>query len=363
VSWEPRAEHAKYCCIKRTGNLISTRNLIRFLCVLLPLMAVPLLAQDQQLPDDIKAIKERGKLIVSQYRGFSPPFFYPVSKNRETSLPSINDHGRTIVGRDIYLAKSLAKILDVELEVRRTASSYDEVCQEVADGRADIGISGLTATPHRSMFVRFSEPYAEFKYIIILNRLLLAQHYGADTITPANLIERLDKPEVSFSSVKGTAMARIIKGYFPRAELRLIPETAQPYDDVIEGRVWAALANFLDLELVSRQKPQAGLYVLPVVFKDKTDKIAIAIAPNKPNLLSFINTTLSTHRLYKNVDDFLADYYPDITSLPVTGKKGGEGDLQSGHPIDLTVWASVITTSVVLTFFWWMLARWGRKRL
>ena len=207
--------------------------------------------------------------MFSQYKGYFAPFFYRATTSQEKSLPSINDHGQIIVGRDIYLAKSLAKILGVELEVRRTAANYDQVCQEVAAGHADIGLSGLTATPRRSMFVRFSAPYAEFPYVILTNRLLLAKHYGAEKMEPANLIDRLNRPEVTFSSEKGTAMSKIIKSYFPKAQLRLIEERNQSYDDVAEGQVWAALANTLDLELNSRKNPQLGLYILPVPFQSK----------------------------------------------------------------------------------------------
>lgn len=87
--------------------------------------------------DLLSEIQERGKLVVALNPEFAPFEFKTLIDGKDT-----------IVGSDIELAKAIAKEPDVELEL--SPMSFDNVLASLQTGKADLAISGISATAERS---------------------------------------------------------------------------------------------------------------------------------------------------------------------------------------------------------------------
>ena len=122
-------------------------------------------------PEDIQRIKQRGRIIVAQFQGVQTGFFQYAPHNMPTSEPAYLVQGRPMTGVDIELALRIAETLGVQLEMNRSASDFDTVCEQVALGKADVGISKLSITLKRAQYVRFTKPYAMLRMCLLVDRL------------------------------------------------------------------------------------------------------------------------------------------------------------------------------------------------
>jgi polar amino acid transport system substrate-binding protein len=104
---------------------------------------VPATAPDLRAPD-IKAILDRGELIVAMTAGDQPPFYY------------VEPNGQ-LAGLDATLARDIASRLGVKVSFNRSPKSFNEVVELVAQGGADVAISKLSRTLVRAQMVRFTK--------------------------------------------------------------------------------------------------------------------------------------------------------------------------------------------------------------
>ena len=129
---------------------------------------VPVTAPDLRAPD-IKAILDRGELIVAMTEGDQPPFYY------------VGPDGQ-LAGLDATLARDIASRLGVKASFNRSPKSFNEVVELVAQGGADVAISKLSRTLIRAQMVRFTKPYVTFRHAMLFNRLRLAQHTSEEAL-------------------------------------------------------------------------------------------------------------------------------------------------------------------------------------
>jgi polar amino acid transport system substrate-binding protein len=94
---------------------------------------------------------EAGKLIMATNAAF-PPYEYI--------------EGNEIVGIDAEIAKAIAEKLGLELVI--TDMEFDSIIESVKNGKADIGLAGLTVTDERKEEVNFTESYATGVQVIIV---------------------------------------------------------------------------------------------------------------------------------------------------------------------------------------------------
>jgi len=94
---------------------------------------------------------EEGKLIMATNAAFPP---YEYIENNE------------VVGIDAEIAKAIAEKLGLELVI--TDMEFDSIIESVKNGKADIGLAGLTVTDERKEEVDFTESYATGVQVIIV---------------------------------------------------------------------------------------------------------------------------------------------------------------------------------------------------
>jgi ABC-type amino acid transport substrate-binding protein len=233
------------------------------------------------LPTDIAAIKKAGKLVVAMNGKDSPPFFSGKDDN--------------LHGLDVDIARSVGKQLGVPVEFRRDADSFDEVAEQVRDGRADIAISKLSITGPRLQALRFSAPYVTLKQSIIINRLWLSQNTKGRE--PYEVIRDFDG-KISF--IRNSSYDTYARINFPKA-------TFLPEDDwdivianVTSGKINAAYRDEFEIKKISFEKPEAALTTKTITISDSVDQIGVAVRPTSLQLLGIANFVISSE--YNNID-------------------------------------------------------------
>ena len=94
---------------------------------------------------------ESGKLIMATNAAF-PPYEY-IENNQ-------------IVGIDAEIAGAIAEKLGLELVIQDM--EFDAIIESVKNGKADIGLAGMTVTPEREEVVNFTASYATGVQVVIV---------------------------------------------------------------------------------------------------------------------------------------------------------------------------------------------------
>lgn len=243
------------------------------------------------MPPDIEKIKQRGKIVVAMLGKDVPPFFM---KHKDGGF----------YGLDVKLAEGIAAELGVELEFNRSAMSFNDVVQEVIEGRADLAISKISRTLARSQKVLFSRPYIVLRQGLLFNRLQLAR--AAAGKAEQEFVKNLVGP---VAVIQHSSYEIFLKSKFPQATVISMPSWDQDIiPAVVEGRVMAAYRDELEVKKIIRGKPKEVLRLKTVILKDTQDPIAMVLPHGSYNLQQWINIYLDTIQLNYTADTLLDEY-------------------------------------------------------
>lgn len=241
----------------------------------------------------IRRIRERGKLIVVMYEGERPPFFYTDKQGR-------------FVGIDVELAQDIASLLDVELVLNRSPTCFGEVVKAVATGQADVAISKLSVTLARAQKVRYTQPYVLFNQTLLINRLALVdlQAKNPGRSTRELVVETVQKVGV----IGGTSYVEFAKFLFPYAEVIFFAEKEKMLQAVVNGEILAILYDEFELKGLLQASPEASIYAQLLVLPDRVDPIAMAVAAQNEDFLSWLNIYLDFSKANLKIERILAEH-------------------------------------------------------
>lgn len=253
-----------------------TRRIRLSLIVILATVAVCLQAWAQPFCEDIQRILDRQKITVAILAVDYPPFFMTGADGR-------------LLGFDVQLVNNIAQELDVKVEFLRTATTFDGVVRQVAEKQADLGISVLSITPDRAQMVYFSTPYVIVHSALLVNRRLwLVEHSkfpGQD----------IKNATAALGVVRGTSHVRMARKTFPRATLKEYASLEEEVAAVKKGECLAVLEDDFVIRRYLKQNPGAAVDLHMHVLKDQLDYIGIAVRPDSPHLLAWLNAYLLTN--------------------------------------------------------------------
>ncbi|QHW32322.1 amino acid ABC transporter substrate-binding protein [Paenibacillus rhizovicinus] len=241
------------------------------------------------LPPGMRAIHERGKLRVAMPSADRKPFFY-------------RDDGGRLAGSDVELAADVAAQMGVDVEYVRTASSFDEVVNQVASGQADIALSKLSATLPRAQKVMFSNPYLTLHQGLLLNRLALARLGSAS----ADPMEHLRQTDIRIGVIAGTSYVSYAGLLFPKARIVQFPTPQEAMNAVLRGEVAAIYYDELQLKQLITDNPGDSIDLQLHIMQDQVDLIAVAVPPDDAQLLAWMNLYLQTNQA--RIDSLLKYY-------------------------------------------------------
>lgn len=131
-----------------------------FATILVGAMAISMVAcggEDAEKKDMLTQIKESGKFTVGMSIDYAPYEFF-VMENGEKKQ----------VGMDVDLIAEIAKDMGVTYEIKEM--DFDTICESVANGVINMGVSGLSPEPERMELVDFSDIYFEAEQGILISK-------------------------------------------------------------------------------------------------------------------------------------------------------------------------------------------------
>ncbi|MGD1713263.1 transporter substrate-binding domain-containing protein [Dapis sp. BLCC M172] len=242
------------------------------------------------LSPEIQKILDRGKLIVAMTEYDNSPFFV---KNERGELE----------GLDIKIAQGLAQGLGVELELNRSAKTFNEVVKIVSQGQADLAISKLSQTLNRATKISFSHPYVTMRQGLLLNRVQLTK-----AAKNKETVEFLRDFEGRIGVINGSSYEGFAKQKFPKATIVKYSSWEDIIQGAIKGDILAAYRDELEVKKIIINQPNVALNFQTVALKDTQDPIAIALPWSSSHLLEFVNLYLEITNTDYTVKGLLSEY-------------------------------------------------------
>lgn len=231
-------------------------------------------------------VVKKGKLVVAISPDYAPFEFKALVNGKDT-----------IVGADVELAKAIAEELGVKLEL--SSMSFDNVLSSLQTGKADMAISGLSATKERKNAYDFSDPYYETENAILVKSSNLDKFASIDSLANQKVAVQ-----------KGTIEEGLAKDQLKDSKIVSLTAMGEAINELKSGQVQA-----VDLE-----KPVAEGYlsqnsdIALVGFALKTsdgDAKAVAMPKGSGKMVKTVNKVIK--KLAK--DDKYKQYISDAAKL------------------------------------------------
>lgn len=231
-------------------------------------------------------VVKKGKLVVAISPDYAPFEFKALVNGKDT-----------IVGADVELAKAIAEELGVKLEL--SSMSFDNVLSSLQTGKADMAISGLSATKERKNAYDFSDPYYETENAILVKSSNLDKFASIDSLANQKVAVQ-----------KGTIEEGLAKDQLKDSKIISLTAMGEAINELKSGQVQA-----VDLE-----KPVAEGYlsqnsdIALAGFALKTsdgDAKAVAMPKGSGKMVKTVNKVIK--KLAK--DDKYKQYISDAAKL------------------------------------------------
>jgi polar amino acid transport system substrate-binding protein len=223
---------------------------------------------------DIARILNRGELIVAMVATDTPPFFSEVNG--------------VMVGIDIDLVNEIAAELKVPVRYERSAKTFNQVVEVVADGKADFGISKLARTLARAKMVNYTIPYMGIKHALLVNRLAFAK-IAKDRPAPQVIREF----NGTLGVLAGASWEEFARKNFPKAEMVRFKTWELAVEAVKQGKIVAAYRDEFEVNTVFQEDPKLTLTLRTITFNDLESSLAMPVGINDRALLGFLNEFIS----------------------------------------------------------------------
>ncbi|MEU6122760.1 transporter substrate-binding domain-containing protein [Streptomyces sp. NPDC047123] len=153
----------------------------------------------------------------------------------------------TYSGVDISMARDLAKSLGAKPEF--TATTWANLTKDVAAGRCDIGVGGVSVTLPRARQVYFGEPTREDGKTPVV-RCADKDKFGAGTL------KDIDKPGTRVIVNPGGTNEDFARAHIKRAKITLHPENTTIFKEIVEGRADVMMTDASETLYQSKIHPE-----------------------------------------------------------------------------------------------------------
>lgn len=227
----------------------------------------------------INKAKQRGKLRVAMEPEF-PPF------------ESIKDG--ELVGFDVDLARILAQ--EAQIEVEFVQVSWDGIIGTLETDRADLIISGMTATPLRALRVSYSDPYFH-----TITCLLVSKERASDVKSIADLNKEGRRVMVKL----GTTGHEAAKKRCPKATIVPLNKEVDAANEVAAGRADAFLYDKKAILIHAENHAKTTFTILDPV---SVEPYSIACRKGDPETIAWLNLVLHHMRRDGRLEAMYAKY-------------------------------------------------------
>jgi cyclohexadienyl dehydratase len=229
-------------------------------------------------------VPERGVLRVcttGDYRPFS---------HRD---PRTGDY----TGIDIAMAGDLAKSLDAKPEF--VATTWAKLVDDLAAGRCDIGMGGVSVTLARARKAAFSEPY------LTDGKTPIAR---CEDEKKYQTLDDIDRPGVRVVVNPGGTNEQFARAHIKRATLTVHPDNTTIFDEIIDGRADVMMTDASETRYQSKIHPElcAVHPDKPFSFSEKAYALPRADAQFKNYVDQWVHLATHDGTYRKYADDWLA---------------------------------------------------------
>lgn len=232
----------------------------------------------------VSKVKEKGTLIVAMNPEFAPFEFKTLVDNKDT-----------IMGADVEISKAIAEELGVK--VKFSSMSFNNVLASLQSGKADIAISGISATKERQKAYDFSIPYYEAKNVVLVRKSDVAKYQNTASFDG-----------LSVGTQKGTIQETVATNQLKGVKIVSLVQNGEMINELKNAQI----------EAVVLEKPIAEGYVANnsdlaianvTLTSDDADAYAVALPKGSAALTKKVNKAIKKLKESGKIDQFIQDAY------------------------------------------------------
>ena len=255
------------------------------------IFALTSLAACSSSTNTLDKVKNKGTLTIALNPHFAPFEF-----------KTIQDGKDTIAGADIEIAKAIGDELGVK--VKFSEMSFDNVLASVQSGKADIAISGISATKERQKIFDFSDTYYDSETVLLVKKDATEKTYKQIS----------DFSKKSIAVQKGSIQENIAKANLSDANVVSLAQPGEAINELKSGQVEKAIAKgYVD--------QNSDLTMSDIALKsDSNDAYAVAMPKGSDDLKAKVNKIIAKLKKEGKIDSCVQDAY--ALSLKSSSKSG-----------------------------------------
>lgn len=259
------------------------------------IFALTSLAACSSSTNTLDKVKNKGTLTIALNPHFAPFEF-----------KTIQDGKDTIAGADIEIAKAIGDELGVK--VKFSEMSFDNVLASVQSGKADIAISGISATKERQKIFDFSDTYYDSETVLLVKK---------DATETYKQISDFSKKSIAVQ--KGSIQENIAKANLSDANAVSLAQPGEAINELKSGQVEGVV---LEKAIAKGYVDQnSDLTMSDIALKsDSNDAYAVAMPKGSDDLKAKVNKIIAKLKKEGKIDSYVQDAY--ALSLKSSSKSG-----------------------------------------
>ena len=260
------------------------------------IFALTSLAACSSSTNTLDKVKNKGTLTMALNPHFAPFEF-----------KTIQDGKDTIAGADIEIAKAIGDELGVK--VKFSEMSFDNVLASVQSGKADIAISGISATKERQKIFDFSDTYYDSETVLLVKKDATEKTYKQIS----------DFSKKSIAVQKGSIQENIAKANLLDANVVSLAQPGEAINELKSGQVEGVV---LEKAIAKGYVDQnSDLTMSDIALKsDSNDAYAVAMPKGSDDLKAKVNKIIAKLKKEGKIDSYVQDAY--ALSLKSSSKSG-----------------------------------------
>ena len=179
-------------------------------------------------------------------------------------------------GYDIDVMTELAKDLEVELEFVPT--DWKTLVNGIVAGKYHM-TGSASISPSRMKVAGYSEPYISVQILPFTTEDKVAKFDGWETV---------NKPDVKVATTLGTSFEKMVRDWFPEADIKVVEAPARGYQEVLAGRADVFITSNIEGATLTEKFPQVT--AVPVEAPREPTPIAMILPQSDQVWIYYVNS-------------------------------------------------------------------------
>ena len=179
-------------------------------------------------------------------------------------------------GYDIDVMTELAKDLEVELEFVPT--DWKTLVNGIVAGKYHM-TGSASISPSRMKVAGYSEPYISVQILPFTTEDKVARFDGWETV---------NKPDVKVATTLGTSFEKMVRDWFPEADIKVVEAPARGYQEVLAGRADVFITSNIEGATLTEKFPQVT--AVPVEAPREPTPIAMILPQSDQVWINYVNS-------------------------------------------------------------------------